>query len=224
LSSYAFMKFLESMPERYDRGIGWLSGGRMPLYYEEVATAAGAAPGRRILDIGCGTGGVALACARHGAAVSAIDVNPGMLEVARGKAVTDHAGGTVTWLELGAAEIADRFPEHSFDAVVSCLAFSELTPDEVAYTLHTVRTRLVPRGTLVIADEVEPDTTARRFVHRLRRAPLALLTWLLTQTTTRPIAGLAAAVRAAGFVEVIERRPDSASFAILTARNPQASP
>jgi ubiquinone/menaquinone biosynthesis C-methylase UbiE len=224
LSSYAFMKFLESTPERYDRGIGWLSGGRISAYYEEVATAAGAAPGRRILDIGCGTGGVALACARHGAAVWAIDVNPAMLEVARGKKVAGHETGTVTWLELGAAEIADHFPERSFDAVVSCLAFSELTPNEVAYTLQTVRTRLVPGGTLVIADEVEPDTTAGRFVHHLRRAPLALLTWLLTQTTTRPIAGLAAFVRAAGFVEVAECRPDSPSFAIVTARKPEASP
>jgi ubiquinone/menaquinone biosynthesis C-methylase UbiE len=220
MSSYAFMRFLESAPERYDRGIRWLSGGRMPRIYEEVAAAAGAGPGQRVLDVGCGTGGVALACARRGATVAAIDVNPGMLEVARAKPLAAAAGGEVEWLELGAAEIADRFGPHSFDAVVSCLAFSEMSSDEIAYALRVVRGRLIPGGRLVLADEVEPPTAAGRWLHRLRRFPLAAVTWLLTQATTRPVAGLADAVRAAGFTEVTEKRPDSPSFALLTARNP----
>ncbi len=220
MSSYAFMRFLESSPERYDRGIRWLSGGRIGRIYEEVAAAAGAGPGRRVLDVGCGTGGVALACARRGAVVAAIDVDPAMLDVARGKSVASPAGGSVEWLELGAAEIADRFASRSFDAVVSCLAFSEMSSDEIAYTLDLARGRLAPGGRLVVADEVEPPTRAGRWLHRLGRFPLAAVTWLLTQATTHPVTGLAEAVRAAGFIDVTERRLDGPSFALVTARNP----
>jgi ubiquinone/menaquinone biosynthesis C-methylase UbiE len=220
MSSYAFMKFLESAPERYDRGIRWLSGGRIEAIYEQVAVAAGAGPGKRVLDIGCGTGGVALACARRGAAVAAIDVNPGMLEIAKRKALSGSAGGRVEWIELGAAEIADRFPPRRFDAVASCLAFSEMSSDEVAYALRVVRERLVPGGRLVLADEVEPPTAAGRLLHRLRRLPLAAVTWLLTQATTHPVTGLPEAIRAAGFTEVTERRPHGPSFALVTARSP----
>ena len=48
------------------------------------------------------------------------------------------------WLELGAMEIEDRFAEGSFEAAVSCLAFSELSPDERRYVLR-VALRLLRR-------------------------------------------------------------------------------
>ncbi len=66
MSSFVWMKFLESAPERYDLGIRMLTGGRIAEAYERIAALA-AAPGKRILDIGCGTGGVSLACAARGA-------------------------------------------------------------------------------------------------------------------------------------------------------------
>ena len=84
MSSFVFMRVLESAPERYDAGIRLLSGGRIEAVYDEIASKA-AGPGRRILDIGCGTGGVTVACARRGADVVGIDINAGMLEVARSK-------------------------------------------------------------------------------------------------------------------------------------------
>ena len=86
MSSFVWMKVLESAPERYDRGIRMLSCGRIEAAYERIAALV-AAPGKRILDIGCGTGGVSLACAARGAAVTGIDIDAGMLEVARRKAV-----------------------------------------------------------------------------------------------------------------------------------------
>ena len=216
MSSFVWMKFLESAPERYDRGVQLLSGGRIADVYEQIAERA-AAPGRRVLDVGCGTGGVSLACAARGAHVVAIDPNAGMLEIARAKPVPRGRGGDIEWLELGLAEIEDRFGEATFDAIVSCLVFSELSPDEQAYALHIAQSRLVVGGRLVIADETLPSSGPRRLWYRLRRLPLVSVTYLLTQASTRPVEHLADRIRHAGFGQVEETQLWGDTFFIVHA-------
>jgi demethylmenaquinone methyltransferase/2-methoxy-6-polyprenyl-1,4-benzoquinol methylase len=224
VGSFVWMRLLESTAQRYDRGIGLLSGGRMADVYRRIAaltTADAFSP--RVLDIGCGTGGVSLACAARGATVVGIDVNAAMLEVAQRKAMRAGAAGPVTWLELGAMEIEDRFGPATFEAVVACLSFSEMTPDEQTYVLEVARTRLRPGGRLVVADEVVPRGTVRRALYGLRRWSLALLVYALTQTTTRPVAELPGRVRAAGFLDVVVERMWGDAFCIVRARAPAGS-
>ena len=48
MSSFVWMKVLESTPRRYDRGIRMLSHGRIEQVYERIAALA-AAPGKRIV-------------------------------------------------------------------------------------------------------------------------------------------------------------------------------
>lgn len=231
MSSFAWMRVLESSAERYDRGMALLSRGRIGSLYRRVASAAvpavagtrgAAAGGRRprVMDIGCGTGGVTLACAGLGADAVGIDRNAEMLEVAEAKPLPEGATGSVTWLELGAAEIEDRFPAASFDAVVACLALGEMSEDERDYTLRTALTRLVPGGRLVLADEVEPPGRARRLLRRLATAPVQAIVYLLTQVRTRPVPDLPALVAAAGFVEVRQERLWGGAFAVVSARAP----
>lgn len=219
MSSYVFMKVLESTPARYDRGIRILSRGRIDAIYQRLAEIV-ASPGARVLDIGCGTGAVARACAERGAEVAGIDANTGMLEIARSRPVP--APGRVEWIELNAMEIEDRFPERSFDAVVSCLAFSEMSPDERAYVLRIAHTRLRAGGLLAIADEVQPAAPSRRLWHRVTRWPLAALTYAITQTTTHPVVGLVEAIRAAGFEDITEERMPHGDFAVVHARRGNA--
>jgi len=214
VSSFVWMRFLESAPQRYDRGVRLLSRGRIATVYDRMAACA-AAPGKRVLDLGCGTGGVAIACAARGADVVAIDPNAGMLEIARVKPLP--AGGEIEWLELGLAEIEDRFPPATFDAVVSCLVFSEISADEQAYALAVARSRLRVGGRLVIADETLPASSLRRFWYRLCRFPLTAATYVLTQTTTRPVERLADLVREAGFGDVEELRLWGDTFVIVHA-------
>lgn len=224
MSSYVFMKVLESTPERYDRGIRMLSGGVIDEVYEAIAERA-AGPGRAVLDVGCGTGGVALACAARGAHVWAVDRNAGMLEVARRKSAGRALEGSVEWIELGALEIEDRFAPRSFDAVVSSLMLSEMWPEQRAHFLRTARSRLRPDGVLVVADEVVPDTRARRLRWRARRMPLVAATYLLSQTTTHALDDLAGAVRAAGFAGVTETRFGRyGELAVVEGRDPEPSP
>ncbi len=216
MSSYVYMKVLESTPQRYDRGIRMLSRGAIDEVYDRLAALV-AEPGLRVIDVGCGTGNVSLACARRGADVVAIDINAGMLEVARGKAA--DVGG-IEWLELGALEIEDRFPAGSFDGAVSCLLFSELTEDEQAYVLSTLRTRVKPGGLVAIADEVAPRGKAARAWWRVRRAPLVAVTWLLAQTSTRPVTGLEQRMRDAGFADV-EVEHMAGNFVVVRGRVPE---
>jgi demethylmenaquinone methyltransferase/2-methoxy-6-polyprenyl-1,4-benzoquinol methylase len=216
MSSFVWMKFLESAPERYDRGVELLSGGRIADVYERIAEYA-ASPGKRVLDVGCGTGGVSLACAARGAHVVAIDSNAGMLEIARAKPVPRSRGGDIEWIELGLAEIEDRFGEAHFDAIVSCLVFSELSPDEQRYALDIARSRLVPGGCLVIADEALPSSRLARLWYRVRRLPLVMVTYVLTQTSTRPVEHLADRIRRAGFGRVEEARLWGDTFVVVRA-------
>jgi 2-polyprenyl-3-methyl-5-hydroxy-6-metoxy-1,4-benzoquinol methylase len=211
MSTFVWMKVLESAPERYDRGIRMLSGGRIQEIYDRIAAKA-AAPGKRVLDIGCGSGGVSLACAARGAIVTGIDIDASILEVARHKPVP--AEGCVAFGELGAAEIEDRFAPESFDAIVSCLAVSELSSDEMDYVLRIARSRLVPGGIIVIGDETAPGGAFARCAYWLRRLPVAVLTFVLTQATTKPIDDPSERLRSAGFTSVVVERLWSGSFFI----------
>jgi ubiquinone/menaquinone biosynthesis C-methylase UbiE len=212
MSSFVWMKILESAPQRYDLGLRILSFGRIGDVYDRIAALV-AAPGRKILDIGCGTGGLTLACAARGADVVGIDIDAGMLEMAREKPAPES--GRVAFLELGAVEIEDRFDKNSFDAATACLAMSEMSPEEQDYVLRAIFSRLAPGGMMVVADETLPDGRWRRLACRLARLPLAALTYLLTQATTRPVCGLARRLREAGFSEVEEDLSGPAGFVIV---------
>ncbi|MEZ4654526.1 MAG: methyltransferase domain-containing protein [Candidatus Eisenbacteria bacterium] len=215
MSSYVYMKVLESTPQRYDRGIRILSRGAIDEVYRRLADSI-AEPGAHVLDIGCGTGNVALACAARGASVVGIDFNTGMLEVARAKPAAQGAGtGHIEWLELGALEIEDRFPSDTFDGAAACLLFSELTDDEQSYLLTTLLSRVRPGGTVAIADEVAPGGTVARAWWRMRRAPWVAGTWLLAQTSTRPVHGLERRMRDSGFRDV-QVEPIPGDFALIS--------
>ncbi len=223
MSSYVYMLVLEAAPERYDRGIHRLSGGTIDAIYELVASQV-ARPKTRVLDVGTGTGGVALACAARGAHVVGIDLNPAMLEIARRKAKAEALDGGCEWLELGAMEIEDEFEEASLDAVVSCLVFSELSAEERDYVLKIAYSRLRVGGRMVIADEVRPRPRVQRVWRAARRAPARAWTYFVTQTTTRPVEGLVQSLEAAGFASVTEKRLGDDDFAIVSGIRREEAP
>jgi SAM-dependent methyltransferase len=83
---------------------------------ELLVESVGAAPGLELLDVATGSGNVALAAARAGAAVTGLDLTPELLEVARTRAATN--GLEIGFVEGDAEELP--FDEGSFDRVTSC--------------------------------------------------------------------------------------------------------
>jgi SAM-dependent methyltransferase len=81
-----------------------------------LVSFAGIKPGDKVLDVGCGTGVVALTAWRAGGQVTGLDLTPALLEHAKENATV--AGiKDIAWKE-GDAE-ALPFPDASFDVVVS---------------------------------------------------------------------------------------------------------
>jgi ubiquinone/menaquinone biosynthesis C-methylase UbiE len=191
------MKILESAPDRYDTAIHILTLGRLDKAYDRLTSYV--KNGQKVLDIGCGTGALTLRAALKGANVKGIDVNPQMLEIAQQRANRTSATQNVEFCEMGVAEL-DSETSGSYDVVMSGLCFSELTNDELIYTLKEVKRILKPMGMMLVADEVRPNSLFKRVFNWLTRFPLVIITYILVQTTTKAVDNIQEMTEKAGFL------------------------
>lgn len=220
MSTYVLMRILESSPRRYELGMRLLTLGRLDRTYDHLASHI--ERGQQVLDIGCGTGALTLRAARRGAKIKAIDINAQMLEIAAEHVRREGLADSVKLVEMGVAEL-DGEQTQAYDAVTAGLCLSELSEDEMHYTLRHCARILRPGGMLLIADELEPHGLAMRVAHFLLRAPLVAITYLLTQQTTHPAANLPNKLKAAGF-DIVSSHVDAlGSFAEIIARKPADS-
>jgi ubiquinone/menaquinone biosynthesis C-methylase UbiE len=217
MASYVFMKVLESSPQRYDVGINMLCLGQSNRIKREIVENY-IESGDKVLEIGCGTGTLAILCAEKGASVFGFDVSPQMLGIARKKVEDKNLGDRVQLLEMGATEMDKTFNSETFDKVVSTLVFSELYSDEQKYVLGEAHRVLAHGGLIVIADEVRPDSLAKRIVQLLVRIPLIVITYIVTQTSTKAVKGIENAIAGAGFEIVHQERHFLDSFGLYVAR------
>jgi len=197
MSTLIYMKILEQTPEKYDRGMRILTFGRIERIKREIALTQVEA-GHEVLEIGCGTGTLAALMTARGAHVVGIDISECMLAAARRNAPAAE------FIHMTAAEIR-RLGEGCFDRIVATLSFSELTEDELDLVLQASAVLLKAGGMLVVADEVSPRLRWSRLLARLIRWPLAAITLLLTQNSTRALRMFEERLGRTGF-EVVRRK------------------
>jgi ubiquinone/menaquinone biosynthesis C-methylase UbiE len=125
-----------------------LSFGRQETILQATLDAAQLRAGQSLVDVGCGTGKLAVAATRTTSDVLGIDATPGMVELARDRAT---AAGSPARFEVGVGE-ALPLADGSVDAVTSSYFFHHLPPDVKRQALAEMWRVLAPGGRLVITD------------------------------------------------------------------------
>jgi demethylmenaquinone methyltransferase/2-methoxy-6-polyprenyl-1,4-benzoquinol methylase len=181
-----------------------LMTGGLDVRWRRVTAAAAVRPGDRVLDAACGTGDLALADLRAGAAeVTGVDFSERMLERARRKSAA------IEW--VSGDLLALPFRDGSFDAATVGFGVRNLADLELG--LRELRRVLRPGGRLAILEITRPRGVLKPFYSLWfdRFVPLAgrilpggaAYRYLPASVKRFPVAEeLADLLRAAGFDEV----------------------
>ena len=135
-------------PWRYDLMLLRATRGREGAFRRRQLDLARVAAGESVLDVGCGTGTLAIAAARRGAVVHALDPSAELLARARRKAT--RARVSVTF-EVGTGESLP-YPDDAFDVVLSSLVLHHLSHDDLLASVRELRRVVKPSGRVFIAD------------------------------------------------------------------------
>lgn len=136
---------------RYDLLVWLLTHGKHRAFRGRLVGLARLAPGESVLDVGCGTGSLAIAAKRHVGAVGevfGIDASPEMIARARSKAARTRID--VSFKEAVAEALP--FPDAQFDAVLSTLMLHHLPRTVRQQCAREIRRVLKPRGRVLIVD------------------------------------------------------------------------
>ncbi|MGO1992564.1 MAG: class I SAM-dependent methyltransferase [Corynebacterium sp.] len=125
----------------------------------------------RVLDAGSGTGRVAAALAARGHLVAAVDIDPQLVEYARGR----YAGSGVEWAVGDLASDAE-VPSGPFDIIVSAGNVLAFIPDAAhRQALGVLASRLAPAGRLVVGFGLSRGRSVEEFAQDVTAAGLRLV-------------------------------------------------
>jgi ubiquinone/menaquinone biosynthesis C-methylase UbiE len=140
---------------RYDL-MGWFCDtfvfrGKFRELRLRTANLACIQPGDAVLDVGCGTGTLAIEVqSRVGRAGHVTGIDPGTQQIARARAIAARRHVPIEF-QIGVIEHL-AFPDQTFDVVLSTLMMHHLPDDLKRQGLAEIARVLKPRGRLVIAD------------------------------------------------------------------------
>jgi arsenite methyltransferase len=154
-------------------------------------------PDATVLELGCGTGSLALEMARFSGHIHALDISAEMLRIAREKQVAQGVGNVT--FQQGTLDGASPFPREHFDSVWA-YSILHLVRDR-RHVLGVLFDLLKPGGTFIassvcLGDGWVPYRPLLSVMHWLGKAPVVDI--YSRETLFREL-------REAGFVEAAER-------------------
>ncbi|MDO9093142.1 MAG: class I SAM-dependent methyltransferase [Rubrivivax sp.] len=191
----------------YDRVVALTT--REGTFKRALLEQAAIEPEQQVLDVGCGTGTLAIAAQRlqPGVQVSALDADPAILAIAAGKA--RRAGADIAFA-LGRSSSLP-YADERFDRVLSSLFFHHLSWGDKLLTAREMHRVLRPSGELHVADWGRAGGLASR------TAFLAVQLLDGFDTTSDNVAGLLPMLfGSAGFRQVEETRRIRTVFGIVS--------
>jgi len=165
----------------YDVGLSLLT--REAVWRGELVDLLAVRPEESILDVGCGTGSLAILLKRTvpSAVIVGLDPDPVALAIARKK--SERSGTQVQWRQGFARDAASH---GTFDKVVSSLVFHQVTLPEKRSGLSAMFAAAQPDGWVYVADYASQS-------HWLMRQLFRIVQALDGRTNTQP--------NADGFIE-----------------------
>jgi demethylmenaquinone methyltransferase/2-methoxy-6-polyprenyl-1,4-benzoquinol methylase len=176
-------RFFRSWNRAYD-----LFAAPIGYAYAAAVREAGAAPGRRIVDLCAGTGEISRRLARRGAQVVAIDFTPEMLARAPGK-------GRAPVLPVLADARSLPFADRSFDVAILSFALHDM-PRRVRPEVLREAARVAREGLVILDYRVRPGTVWFRILSSFETPYFRAF----------PEEGVELAVRAAGLPPPLARK------------------
>jgi len=136
--------------ENYDERMRNTKRLRYDETLSEVARKALAKEGDFVLDIGTGTGNLAIEFLKRGCQVVGLDPSAKMLEIAERKAIEWEGRFQIQLCKNPLLEIP--FPDQTFDIVASTYTIHHITDDAKRLSIKEMKRVLKPNGRIIIGD------------------------------------------------------------------------
>jgi ubiquinone/menaquinone biosynthesis C-methylase UbiE len=217
---YGWMVFVEHAPERYDWAVKVLTGGRIDQIKDDIANDI--TPGMRVLDIGCGTGTLAMRMIDKGAHVYGLDISPFMIKEAQRRADEAGVSEKLTLFKDSVTQVRKHIEDGSLDMIVSTMALGEFPREYLDYILTDCKKLLKPGGRIAIADEVLPQNWLLKAFYFFSMVLLWIPQFVLLRRAFFPIQDLVAAIRHNGFNITGVRTWALSTFQLVRAEPPSS--
>jgi ubiquinone/menaquinone biosynthesis C-methylase UbiE len=129
--------------------------------HRKLINQASISPGHRVLEMGCGTGNLAILVKRLNPACQVLGIDPDPKALARAHRKAQRREATIQFDQGFAEELP--YPDASFDRVLSAFMLHHVRPDAKLLSLREAFRVLKPGGSLHLADFDEGERISSGF-------------------------------------------------------------